>query len=219
MKPPSPLPSLSDLRTALAGPLPGAAAQLEMAPIPRPGGSRTYQEAATCSLKAGVLLLLYPKDGETHIVFIRRPSFALHHKDQIAFPGGQFEAGEDAAQAALREAHEEVGVPPETIETAGTLTPLYVPPSNFCIYPVVGRTEKTPAFRPSEPEVAEIIEAPLARLLDPATVQKGTWALDRGPVLVPFYDCGGHRIWGATAMILAEFLAVLRGVAFAADSY
>lgn len=213
-------PSAAELKTALSRPLPGLAAQLPMAPVPRPGGSRTWQEAADRSLKAGVLLLLYPKNGEAHLVFIRRPSSAVHHKDQIAFPGGQFEDGEDAVRAALREAREEVGVPPACVETGGILTPLYVPASNFCIYPVVGRAEAPPAFVPFAPEVAEIVEVPLARLLDPAAVRRETWNLDRGPVLVPFYAFGGHKIWGATAMILAEFLAVLGGgVAFAADPY
>ncbi len=210
------LPSLDDLRTALAGPLPGLDAQLPMAPIPRPGGSRTYQEAEAVSLKAAVLVLFYPKDGRAHLVFIRRPSSALHHKDQIAFPGGQFEPGEDAVRAALREADEEVGVIPGSVAVAGLLTPLYIPHSNFCIYPVVGRAAAAPAFIPFAPEVAEIIEAPLDRLLDPASIKRETWKLERGPVRVPFYDVQGHRIWGATAMILAEMLAALSRSAFAA---
>ncbi len=214
------VPSAAELRSALGRPLPGLAAQLPMAPVPRPGGSRTWQEAADGSLKAGVLLLLYPRDGEAHLVFIRRPSSAVHHKDQIAFPGGQFEAGEDAVRAALREAREEVGVSPERVEPAGLLTPLYVPASNYCIYPVVARTEEAPPFVAFAPEVAEIIQVPLARLLEPDAARRETWTLDRGPVLVPFYDYGSHKIWGATAMILAELLAVLRGgVAFAANPY
>lgn len=202
-----------DLREALAPPHPGLAAQLEMAPIPRPG-NRTWEEAEGESLKAAVLLLVYPKNGEPHIVFIRRPSSAPHHKDQIAFPGGQLEAGEDAVRAALREAREEVGLPEDAAEVAGQLTPLYVPPSNFCIYPVVGRMEETPAFVPFAPEVAEILEVPLALLLDPGTVRRETWTLERGPVLVPFYAFRGHKIWGATAMILAEFLILARRAGF-----
>lgn len=209
----SPRASASALRAALVPPHPGLDAQLEMAPIPLPG-TKTWEEAEGESLKAAVLLLLYPKEGEPHIVFIRRPSSAPHHKDQIAFPGGQLEAGEDAVRAALREAQEEIRLPPAAVEVAVSLTPLFVPPSNFCIYPVVGEAEETPAFVPCEAEVAEILEVPLAHLLDPATVRRETWNLDRGPVLVPFYAFKGHKIWGATAMILAEFLTLARRAGF-----
>ena len=214
MKPALPLPGLSCLRQALAEPLPGTAAQLELAPLPQASGSKLYEEAEGGSLKAGVLLLLYPKSEETHVIFIRRPSSANRHKDQIAFPGGQFEPGEDAVRAALREADEEVGLHSASVEVAGALTPLYVPPSNFCMYPVVGRTVETPRFTPFEPEVAEIIEIPLACLLDPASLRRSTWRLERGPVLVPFYAFEHHMIWGATAMILAEFLAAWRRAGF-----
>jgi 8-oxo-dGTP pyrophosphatase MutT (NUDIX family) len=207
------IPSAAALRAALTPPRPGLSAQLELAPMPR-AGDMTWEEAEGKSLKAAVLLLVYPKDGKPHLVFIRRPSTAPHHKDQIAFPGGQLEAGEDAVQAALREAHEEVGLPPAAVEVAGGLTPLYVPPSNFCIFPIVGRAGETPAFVPFEVEVAEIIEVPLAHLLDPASVRRETWTLDRGPVLVPFYAFRGHKIWGATAMILAEFLTLARWAGF-----
>lgn len=197
------------LSRILSGPLPGLPAQLAMVPIPRPG-NMTYRETETTSLKAGVLILLYPRaGGERHIVFIRRPGTVARHKDQIAFPGGQIEPGEDFVRAALREAEEEIGVPPVRIRIAGALTPLYIPPSNFSIYPAVGLAQEPLEFVPYPEEVAEIIEVPLARLLDPGTVRRETWTLGRGPVLVPFYAFGPHKIWGATAMVLAEFLAIL----------
>lgn len=199
----------NQLSRRLAGPLPGLPAQLAMAPIPRPG-NMTYREAEATSLKAGVLILLYPRaGGEPHIVFIRRPGTALHHKDQIAFPGGRIEPGEDFVRAALREAEEEVGAHPAQVRVAGALTPLFIPPSNFSIYPVVGFAEVPLEFVPYPEEVAEIIEVPLAHLLDPGTVRREAWPLDRGSVLVPYYAFGPHKIWGATAMVLAEFLAIL----------
>jgi 8-oxo-dGTP pyrophosphatase MutT (NUDIX family) len=198
--------SLEDL---LRRPKPGLAAQLEMAPIPRPG-TVAYPDTPPDCRQAAVLILLYPKENETHIVFIRRPRTSLHHKDQIAFPGGRIEGRESPIEAALREAREEVGVLPRLVRIAGELTPLYVPPSNFCVTPAVGTASARPAFVPFPEEVDEILEVPLARLLAPDAVIRETWPLERGNALVPFYAFEGHKIWGATAMILAEFLTLLR---------
>jgi 8-oxo-dGTP pyrophosphatase MutT (NUDIX family) len=198
-----------DLKRALGTPLPGLAVQLTMAP--RHGTDRTLAPAdeASC-LKAGVMLLLYLKDGESHIVLTRRTSTVLRHKSQIGFPGGQFEGNEDAVRAALRETSEEIGIAPGRIEVLGSLTPLFIPPSNFCIYPVVGTATGPLVFTPEQNEVAEILEVPLARLMDPASALTEDWTLAGQTVPVPFYAFGPDKIWGATAMVLAEFLAVLR---------
>lgn len=162
------------------------------------------------SLKAGVMLLLYLRQDESYIVLTHRASTVLRHKDEIGFPGGQFEEGEDAVQAALRETGEEIGVAANRVSVVGSLTPLFIPPSNFCIYPVVGTAEGPLVFTPEHSEVAEIIEVPLARLMDPASARKEDWTLGGRTVEVPFYAFGPHKIWGATAMVLAEFLALLR---------
>ncbi len=200
------------LTAILRRPLPGLPAQLEMAPMPRPG-TIDYPNTPPDSVPAAVLILIYPRDGAPHIVFIRRPGTSVHHKDQIAFPGGRIEGSESPVEAALRETEEEVGVRPSLIQVAGSLTPLFIPPSRYCVAPVVGLAAETPAFVPFPEEVAEILEVPLAQLLDPAAVRRETWQLDRGEVSVPFYAFGRHKIWGATAMILSEFLAVLRSAA------
>jgi 8-oxo-dGTP pyrophosphatase MutT (NUDIX family) len=197
------------LKKALGAPLPGLAVQLTMAP--RLGPDRRFIPAveADC-LKAGVMLLLYRRHDEPHIVLTRRTSIVLHHKDQIGFPGGQFEGSEDAVQAALRETGEEIGIDPDRIDVLGTLTPLFIPRSNFCIYPVVGTAEGPLVFTPERSEVAEIIEVPLARLMDPASARREDWTIGGRTVDVPFYAFGPHKIWGATAMVLSEFLALLR---------
>jgi len=200
---------IGTLQKGPAGPLPGLAVQLTMAP--RHGPDRIFTPMIEASsLKAGVMLLLYLRQDEPHIILIRRTSTVLRHKDQIGFPGGQLEAGEDAVQAALRETGEEIGVAPDRIDVVGSLTPLFIPPSNFCIYPVVGTAEGPLVFTPEQSEVAEIIEVPLARLLDPACARREDWTLGGRTVEVPFYEFGPHKIWGATAMVLAEFLALLR---------
>jgi 8-oxo-dGTP pyrophosphatase MutT (NUDIX family) len=196
------------LEERLKSPLPGLPAQLKMAPSPRPG-PKVYTEVEETSLKAGVMILLYEGRGEARLVFIRRPSTVLHHKDQVSFPGGRIEKGEDSVQAALRETWEEIGVPPDRVFVLGGLTPLYIPPSNFCIYPVVGTAAGPLPFRPQPEEVAEIIEVPLSHLRDPYSARRETWTIRGEPTDVSFYAFGPHKIWGATAMVLAEFLDVL----------
>ena len=197
-----------DLERRLRAPRPGPPSQLKMVPSPRPG-QKSYTEVEDTSLKAGVMILLYPKSGAAHIVFIRRPDTVLHHKGQISFPGGGIEAGEDGIAAALRETREEIGVPESRIRLLGGLTPLYIPPSNYCIYPAVGAADETPTFIPRPEEVAEILEIPLDHLRDPASSRRETWTIRGAAADVPFYAFGPHKIWGATAMVLAEFLDVL----------
>jgi 8-oxo-dGTP pyrophosphatase MutT (NUDIX family) len=200
------------LEQRLKSPLPGLPAQLKMVPSPRPG-QKIYTEVEETSLKAGVMILLYDVGGEARLVFIRRPSTVLHHKDQVSFPGGQIEEGEDPVRAALRETWEEIGVPPDRVRVLGGLTPLYIPPSNYCIYPVVGTAAGPLPFRPQPEEVAEIIEVPLSHLRDPRNARRETWMVRGEPTEVPFYAFGPHKIWGATAMVLAEFLDVVRPLA------
>jgi len=95
------------------------------------------------------------------------------------------------------------------VELIGELSRLYVPPSNFCIQPYVGYVAQRPDFQIEADEVAELIEAPLDTLLDPATVHLEDWELYGRVWLIPFYQFGLHKVWGATAMILSEFVALL----------
>lgn len=159
---------------------------------------------------AGVLVLVYPLGGRPHVLLTRRTDGVLHHKGQISFPGGRREPGEDLRETALREAREELGVSEEELRILGDLTPLYVPPSRFCIHPLVAYADFRPALRPQPEEVAEIIEVPLEVLLDPDSVRRETRTLRGLRVNVPYYPFLGHKIWGATAMVLAEFLEVIR---------
>jgi 8-oxo-dGTP pyrophosphatase MutT (NUDIX family) len=200
---------IDKLEERLRDPRPGVVAQLSMAPRPRPGG-RVHTEVEDTSLKAAVLLLIYPKPSALHVVFIRRAVTLLHHKDQIGLPGGQLKDAENLEQAALRETWEEIGVPADRIKIIGSLTPLYVPLSNFCIYPFVGAMDTPPSFLIDPAEVAGIIEIPLAHLEDPTNSRLETWTIDSRPVEVPFFKFDAHKVWGATAMVLAEFLEILK---------
>ena len=201
-----------NLEERLRRPLPGLPAQLRMMPVPPPPGQKTYTEVGDDCLQGAVLALLYPRGGKTHLIFIRRPQTVVHHKGQISFPGGHVEAGETRVQAAVREAQEEVGLIPETARVLGALTPLYIPPSGYCIYPFVAVTDSTPRFVPEPEEVDEILEIPVAHLLDENNARQETWTFEIGPREVPFYAFGPHKIWGATAMVLAELLEIFRSV-------
>ncbi len=202
------------LRRRLKAPLPGPTAQRRMAPQPLPHQANRWDAAATNCREASVLLLLYPhattSEVEWHVVLMRRPDYPGVHGGQVSLPGGQREGDETLAMTALREAHEEVGLLPTHVELLGQLSQLYTPPSNYCIYPFVGLTSQRPKFIPNPAEVAALIECPLSRLQDRFTRQQERWTFGNEVEReVPFFNVAGHKVWGATAMILSEFLAVL----------
>jgi 8-oxo-dGTP pyrophosphatase MutT (NUDIX family) len=185
------------------GPLPGAAAQTRMAPRPRalPGDHDRLADAA-------VLILLYPAAAGTSLVLTRRTDTVASHRSQVSLPGGRRERDESLEEAALRECAEELGVDFRAVTVLGALSPLEVPVSGYRIQPVVGFAASRPAFVPDPAEVAEVIEVAVEEL--PSSVREETWAQGGRTREVPFYLVGGHKVWGATAMILSEMLAVIR---------
>jgi len=199
---------LSRIEKGLWAPLPGIPAQLAMVPEPRPGQKAYFEVEDTCR-KAGVLVLLYVKEGRLRVLLTRRTEFVLHHRGQISLPGGEQHPGESLEATALRETAEELGPDLGAVRVLGRLTPLFIPPSNYCIYPTVAVVPGPLAFRLQPEEVAEVIEPPLDHLADPANILRESWTFDGRAVEVPFYAYEGHKIWGATAMVLAELLALL----------
>lgn len=197
------------LEESLQGSKPGLEAQLTMITNPRPG-NRTYTEVEDTCNKAGVLILLYPVKNRLHLVFTRRTARVDIHQAQISFPGGRKEPEESLKETALREAQEELNIRPSAVRIIGELTPLYIPPSNYCVYPVVAVTDKQPDFQPSQEEVAEVIEVPLDHLLDPRYIRREVWPYKGRDIEVPFFFFKGHKIWGATAMMLAELIELLK---------
>lgn len=206
------------LAARLTAELPGHAAHAEMAPTER----RTEPEAISVEGKDGrraaTLVLLYPLDVdadgamETGLVLTLRRTDLRDHSGQISLPGGRLENGESVEAAALREGFEEVSLDPGATRVLGRLTPMFIPPSGFSVWPVVGWTPTRPPFVAQEAEVAALIEVPLHRLLDDAARRYATRTLHGAHITVPYFSLGGYEVWGATAMMLAEFVAVVRSL-------
>ena len=185
--------------------LPGNRAWQRMAPE----GRMDVSLQGKCT-DAGVMLLLYPENDQTHIVLIKRNEYPGPHSAQISFPGGMKEdADPDFAGTALRETEEEIGIPASSIEMMGALTPLIIPVSNFCVHPFVGWLEQTPEFNPDRSEVQYLICPSLSQLMDPGNHKYGTFNRRGIDLKTPYIDLDGEMLWGATAMIFSEFMALL----------
>jgi 8-oxo-dGTP pyrophosphatase MutT (NUDIX family) len=158
---------------------------------------------------AACLLLLFPRDGRAHLVLTLRADTLGRHGGQVSLPGGVIEPGESFEQAALREAQEEIGLEAREVQTLGALTPVDIPVSGFRLHPIVAAAADRPALHASDGEVARILEVPLEQLIDPARLVWRTSTRDDRDVAVPAFVVDGIDIWGATAMVLAELLALL----------
>lgn len=192
------------LRLSLSGTLPGLEAQIRFAPFPARAG-----EAPASARTAAALLLLYPGAHGVSVPLTVRASTLARHAGQISLPGGATDPGETLAEAALREASEEIGIDPFSVRVLGELTPVHVIVSGFTLHPVVGVTDRRPQFEPAPGEVAEIVEVRLEDLRDASRIRTGTRVREGVAIEYPYFDLYGHQVWGATAMVLGEFVRVL----------
>jgi len=195
------------LRRRLARPLPGRGTMMDLAPSERQFIS-PEEARALGSREGGALVLVYPVGGVAHTVLTLRRGDLRVHAGQVSLPGGRVEAGESPRDAALREAWEELAIPPGGLDVLGPLTPIYIPPTHYLLHATVAARASRPDFRGQVDEVDEVIEAPIDLFLGETSRRVETWVLRGERRRVPFYAIGRHKVWGATAMILREFAAI-----------
>ena len=219
--------AVARLEAALGRELPGAAGHAHMAPVPRRAWPQGFNIARV--RHAAGLLLVFPVSAENaekaahaesgavrplraadtaHIVLTVRGD-TPRHPGQVSLPGGVVEPGETFEQAALREAHEEIALDRAGVRVLGALTPLDIPVSGFRLYPIVAAVDVHPRLVPADGEVAHILEIPIDALLDARAVRRVERERDGVTFAVPGFHVEAREIWGATAMVLAEFLTLL----------
>ena len=191
------------LENNLKSELPGEEAHDIMRTGPKLPKATEYLTKAP--VPSAVLILLFPKRDSFNFILTLRSKNVETHKGQISLPGGVQEGDESLEETALREANEEIGVLPETVEIIGELSTIYVPYSGFKIYPYVGWTNSAPNLKASAEEVEKIIFASITELLNNDNQRKKTTVLRGLPVTMPYFNLNNEKVWGATSMILSEF--------------
>jgi 8-oxo-dGTP pyrophosphatase MutT (NUDIX family) len=201
-----------EFQKQLSLPLPGRDAQLKMASAMRNRELGFSYDTSTAT-KSSVLISFYPDKGKLITVFILRQTYDGVHSGQVSFPGGRMEPEDiSLVQTALREAQEEVNIDSGKVKIIGTLSELFIPPSNFIVLPVIGFLEERPDLKPDISEVSEIIEADLSFLFDDSRIKQKTIEINGHKIEAPYFDVHGKVIWGATAMILSELKEVILSV-------
>lgn len=196
-------------------PLPGEASHYKMAPKERLLELLKEGRLPKNPRKAAVMALFYPDaNNGTKLLCILRKTYKGVHSNQVAFPGGKVEEEDvDLKDTALRETHEEVGVPPVEVKVIRELSKVYIPPSNFEVQPYIGLYENPKPFIIQESEVASILEISLTDFIEEAnvTTKKMTtsYAVD---IDVPAFELNDYVVWGATAMMMSEIKTLLKQV-------
>jgi 8-oxo-dGTP pyrophosphatase MutT (NUDIX family) len=194
------------LRNELSKPLPGIEAQIRLSPH-----GRSNIDKDTAGKDSAVLIVLYEYNRNKHTLFIKRADYNGVHSGQVSLPGGMFKQHDKIlSNTALRETKEETGIPENKIQIVGSLTSLYIPVSGITVYPYVGFCLEKPELNPDPFEVKYMIEANVEELLDPCNQKYKIMQVGDSEIEIPYFDIQGEHIWGATAMIMSEFLEIIK---------
>lgn len=184
-------------------------AQQRMSPI-----QRGWEKRDIPPKQAAVLILLYPEvDDRLNVVLTLRNKGLRGHSGQVSFPGGKQDADDGSFTiTALRETCEEIGICDDNIIVMGEISQFYIPPTHYDVYPTVARYDLIPEFNPNPDEVEEVFSFALEDMLHPQFKRTEHRTIQGYDVDVPYYDMKGHKVWGATAIMLSEFEERLRRI-------
>ncbi|WKV12685.1 NUDIX hydrolase [Marivirga harenae] len=198
------------LKDRLKKPLPGDVAHQQM--MAQPIGERFNMKYDKPPKKGAVMIALYPDEGKIYFPLMQRPPYQGVHGGQVSLPGGKKEdADSNLIETAIRETYEEIGVTIADNEVIGTLSDLNVTASNFIVRPVISILKSKPEFIRDPREVEHIFKAEVEHLIHPETLQVTELTVaERVRLKAPFFDIEEKVVWGATAMILSEFVEILK---------
>jgi 8-oxo-dGTP pyrophosphatase MutT (NUDIX family) len=201
-----------ELRVALMEelklPLPGREFQQSMAPNGRPSDRVNIP-----GVNAAVSLIIRKTSSYLELILIRRPQYDGPHSGQVSFPGGKSEKTDNSLlETAIRETYEEIGIKLDHAEYLGPLTPLSIPVSKFLVYPFIFLQLPSRPFNIDPHEVEYVIHCPVSELVDQTNLRRTILTIDGFKIETPYFAINGETVWGATAMMLAEFKEIVRRI-------
>ena len=198
------------LKERLKKPLPGNEAHLTTRIKTK--SEVTFSNTEETAIPAAVLILLFPFEDEIQFFLTKRTEDVEHHKGQISLPGGIREDKESLNETALRETKEEVGIDPTEIIISGSLTPFFIPVTGYIVHPFIGWCKEKPSTKVHDVEVNQLFSVSINQLMDEKILQTEEWNIRGYDAIVPYYNFGECKVWGATAAILSEFKSILQDI-------
>ena len=198
------------LKERLKKPLPGNKAHLTTRIKTK--SEVTFPNTEETAIPAAVLILLFPFEGDIQFFLTKRTEDVEHHKGQISLPGGIRENNETLEETALRETKEEIGIDPNTIMNLGSLTPFFIPVTGYIVHPFIGWCKEKPLTQVHDVEVNQLFSVSITELMDEKILQTEEWNIRGYDAIVPYYNFGECKVWGATAAILSEFKLIMKEI-------